>query len=122
MTAATQEAGFSTNVRGKSVTALEIEFGVLKSSTDQRRWSFFYIRDPLPYERIPSDVAAMYHYGYSSDSGVRAGHDRLQALKAQRQADPELGSRVHAYRAGWDYAAQHVTDLAAWGEIGRAHV
>ena len=42
---------------GRSVTELEIEFGIL-SDPDQRRRSFFYFRDPLPYAQMPSDVAA----------------------------------------------------------------
>jgi len=51
MAAAAEEAGFQADLTGKSVTALEIEFGILKESPDQQRRSFFYFRDPLPYAK-----------------------------------------------------------------------
>ena len=46
MSAAAEEVGFATELRDKSVTALEIEFGILQQSPEQRRRSFFYFRDP----------------------------------------------------------------------------
>jgi len=122
MAAATQEAGFKADVRGKSVTALEIEFGVLKEHPDQRRRSFFYLRDPLPYETMPPAVAADYSDAHSPDPAVRARHAKLQALKAQLAADPELGPRVHRYHADWDAARNGVTGLEAWAEMVFQHL
>src|SRR5580704_11783745 len=51
---ATEEAreGFSADVAGRSVTDLEIDFGVLSDPQQQPR-SIFYFRDPLPYEAMP---------------------------------------------------------------------
>ena len=48
-----REAGFTGDVAGKSVTALEIAFGAL-SSPDQLSRTWFYFRDPL--QTINSDV------------------------------------------------------------------
>jgi hypothetical protein len=122
MSAATQEAGFETDVRGKSVTALEIEFGVLKEHPEQRRRSFFYLRDELPYEKMPPAIAADYSDAHSPDPAVRACHAALQALKAQLAADPELAPRVHRYHADWDAAQSKVTGLEAWGEMVYQHL
>jgi hypothetical protein len=53
MKVAGREAGFTGDVAGKSVTALEIAFGAL-SSPDQLSRTWFYFRDPL--QTINSDV------------------------------------------------------------------
>jgi hypothetical protein len=52
MTAAAQEQSFRTDVVGKSVTALEIEFGILKEDPTQRQRSLFFFRKPLPYDAM----------------------------------------------------------------------
>jgi tetratricopeptide (TPR) repeat protein len=119
---AVQEAGFDTEVKGKSVTALEIEFGVLKEHPDQRQRSFFYFREPLPYDRMPEDIAAQYSDAHSPDATIRAGHDRLLALKRQISADPEFQPRVHSYHPTWDEKAQHVIGLEAWGDLVFQHL
>src|ERR1035438_9515420 len=51
MKAATDEAGYAADTAGKSVTALEIEYGVLDFPGQSQR-SRFYFRDPLPYDKI----------------------------------------------------------------------
>lgn len=56
MQTAIDEKRFKTDVQDKSVTALEIEFGVL-DSPDQQRRSHFFFRDPLPYDDMPPEVA-----------------------------------------------------------------
>ena len=116
MQAAAREAGFEQPVAGRSVTDLEIDFGVL-SSTEQRRRCRFYFREPLPYAeliatgRMTPETAADYSDGYRS--GDEAGSSRLVALKARiRQALPE---RVQTYHAVWDAGKQAVTGLEAWG-------
>jgi tetratricopeptide (TPR) repeat protein len=122
MQTATREVGFTTEVRGKSVTALEIEFGVLREHPDQRQRCFLYFRDPLPYDRMPLEVAQQYSDALSSDPGVRGGHQQLQALKEHILADPELGPRVHAYDAMWDPSTGRVTGLQEWGEMVFQHL
>ncbi len=115
MQAAAREAGFESPVAGKSVTALEIDFGLLKKDADQRRRSFFYFRDPLPYERMPPEVAARYSDLCSADPAVRADHDKLLRLKRRIEDDPELTPRVRRYRPEWDAKNNEVTGLSAWG-------
>jgi tetratricopeptide (TPR) repeat protein len=122
MRTATREVGFTTEVRGKSVTALEIEFGVLKEHPDQRQRCFLYFRKPLPYDRMPLEVAQQYSDALSSDPGVRGGHRQLQALKEHILADPELGPSVHAYDATWDPSTGRVTGLQEWGEMVFQHL
>ena len=106
MDAAVQEKGFQTETAGKSVTALEIEFGILKSP-DQRRRSFFYFRDPLPYDQMPPETAAF----FSDERGARSpdpavapaaaeAHRNLQALKARILT--EYPDRVRHYSARWE--------------------
>ena len=85
--AAAEEAreGFSADVAGRSVTDLEIEFGVLSDPEQQPR-SFFYFREPLPYAEMPKDVAALYCEDYASDPGKMERKARLAALKRRIEA------------------------------------
>ena len=80
MKAAAEEAGYAADLTGKSVTALEIEFGVL-DSPDQRKRSRFYFREPLPYDKMSDAVAAIYSDEHTHEPGRKDAHDRLIALK-----------------------------------------
>ncbi|KKL63646.1 hypothetical protein LCGC14_2173020, partial [marine sediment metagenome] len=112
MQAAAQEAGFDADLAGKSVTELEILYGVL-DSPDQRRRSWFYFREELPYDQMPADVAAQYSDARRVDPQAQQYAARLDALKARiRQALPD---RVRAYEAQWDAGRNAVTGLEAWG-------
>lgn len=122
LVAATQEVGFAADVHDKSVTALEIEFGILKQSPDQRRRSFFYFRDPLPYDRMPPKIAASFNDQYSTDPQTRVRHCRLVALKQSLACDPELAPRVHNYHAGCEVSTGEVTGLEAFGEMVYRHL
>jgi hypothetical protein len=121
MRAAVDEQGFRTDVAGKSVTALEIEFGVL-DSTDQKRRSLFYFRDPLPYDQMPLETAALYSDAHNPVPGAEAAAARLQALKDRIERDPSLAGRVHRYRAEWDARQQRVTGLEQWGQQVLEHL
>ena len=114
---AAREAGFPLDSPQKSVTALEIEFGIFKKDPEQRRRCLFYFREPLPYAAMPPDVAAVYSDAHAAASGMRAGQARLSALKDRIAADPELAGRVRHYRLDWDQAENTPTEasLAAWG-------
>lgn len=120
--AAAQEAGFNTEIRDKSVTSLEIEYGILKQSPEQRHRSFFYFREPLPYSEMPEQVRPDYSDMCSPDSQTRARHSRLEALKQSLISDSELAPRVHSYHAEWDHVAGKVGGLEAWGEMVYRHL
>ena len=120
--AAAQEAGFNTDICNKSVTALEIEYGILKQSPEQRHRSFFYFREPLPYSEMPQRDLPDYSDLYSPDPQTRARHSRLEALKQSLISDAELAPRVHTYHAVWDHAAGKVGGLEAWGEMVYQHL
>ena len=86
--AAAEEEGFETDARGKSVTALEIEYGLLKKDAKQRRRSLLYLRTPLPYEKMPRDVAAVYSDAHAGDALALERADHLAALKERILVSP----------------------------------
>lgn len=55
--AAAREAGIEGDIAGRSVTDLEIDFGVFHDP-DQRPRSVFFLRDKLPYRKMIADIAA----------------------------------------------------------------
>jgi len=112
MKAAAEEAGFQTELGGKSITALEIEYGVL-DSPEQRRRSFFYFREPLPYDQMPSEVASLYSDQGSSSPEAREAHERLEGLKARIMR--EMPERVRRYNAPWDASKQRISGLEEFG-------
>lgn len=114
MQAAVDEQGFATDVVGKSVTALEIEFGVL-ASLEQHRRSHFYFRAPLPYDQMPTDVAARYSDAHNPAIDPADAAERLLAMKERIEKDPRLEGRVHHYHAEWDAHGLRATGLQAWG-------
>jgi tetratricopeptide (TPR) repeat protein len=112
ITAAAREEGFGADVAGRSVTDLEIDFGVLSDPQEQTR-SFFYFRDPLPYAEMPPEVAALYADAHAPDPQAAARVGRLAALK--RRVEATLPRRVRRYSVGWDRVRRRVTGLDAWG-------
>lgn len=114
--AAAKAAEFQTDLTDKSVTALEIEFGILREDPNQKRRSLFYFRDPLPYDEMQPEVAAQYSDEHSPNPQAHARYTKLQVMKAKLADDPELGPRVHSYTAKWDKTANKVAGLEAWGE------
>src|SRR5439155_17188291 len=115
MLAAAREAGFAIDARGHSVTTLEIEYGILKESPEQRHRCCFYFREPLPYDHMP-ELAARYSDALATDPGAPARARALSALKERLEQDAELRPRIRRYSASWDRAAQRVAGLEAWGE------
>ncbi|HUS80270.1 MAG TPA: hypothetical protein VM283_03315, partial [Armatimonadota bacterium] len=114
MRAAVDEAGFETEVEGKSVTALEIEFGVLASPEQQHRTRFFF-REPLPYDEMPPEVAAQFSAQHSPEPGAEEAQKRLQALKSRIETDPNWRDRVRHYTAEWDESTGRVAGLEELG-------
>ena len=115
MEIAAREAGFSTSTMGKSVTALEIEFGILKESPEQQHRCFFYHRRPLRYETLPEHLRAVYSEQFATDDQAAARSKALNELKVRLTTDPEINSRVRTYEADWDTKNNRVTGLEAWG-------
>jgi tetratricopeptide (TPR) repeat protein len=114
--AAAEEAreGFSADVAGRSVTDLEIEFGVL-SDPDQQPRSFFYFREPLPYTQMPAEIAALYCEDYAADPAKADSKTRLAALK--RRIGQQLPARVRHYAVTWDREHQRVAGLEDFGHM-----
>lgn len=111
--AAAREVGFDENMTGRSVTDLEIQFGILGDKERQPR-CFFYFRQPLPYADMPRKVAAVYADAYDVDPSAALRSKQLTALKGEIEA--ALPERVRRYTAGWDGRRQCVTSIDAWGQ------
>ncbi|MEI7727129.1 MAG: DUF4062 domain-containing protein, partial [Bacteroidota bacterium] len=107
--------------KGKSVTDLEIEFGVL-ASNDQLVRSVFYFRDPLPYEKFSEKKAALFSDEYNKDLSEAEKKERkysLEKLKAKIVLRFEIinqKDKVKTYSGTWDPATETVTGLETWGE------
>ena len=114
LAAAAQEAGFSGSIADKSITALEIEYGILEKP-GQRQRSHFYFREPLPYNAMPAEIAAIYS-DLHNPNGQQA-HQRLLALKERIRQDKQLKDRVHDYQVDWNAQTQTVTGLQGWGRM-----
>jgi tetratricopeptide (TPR) repeat protein len=121
--AAVTEAGLATTLEGKSVTALEIEYG-LWGDRDQQTRSRVYFRQ-LDYEGMDEAHAAIFSDERAAASPLISQHVRaeaagraaaLQATKRRLQADPILGQRCRNYPARWDPIRQKVTGLATFVE------
>jgi hypothetical protein len=80
MEAAVGEKGLAIDVEGMSVTALEIESGVL-DSPDQHKRTFFYLRKPLPYAKMPAELASIYSEEHAAHPGATGAARRLRSLK-----------------------------------------
>ena len=108
MAAAARDAGMpdSVEVAGKSVTELEILYGVLENP-DQRKRSWFYFRT-LDRTALPPEIAAQFPAEEASaDPTAPAG--RLRALKERIRR--EMPGRVREYTLRWDKAKGELSGL-----------
>ncbi len=119
--AAAREAGFQTELEGKSVTALEIEYG-LWGNPDQQTLSRIYFRQ-LDYTGMDEAHAIVYSDERAAASPSVSGDERakataraaaLKASKERLRSDPVLGPRCRNYPAQWDPSAKKVTSLTAF--------
>lgn len=69
MARAASQAGYPYEIGERSVTALEIEYGIF-SSKDPISHSFFYLRQGLPYETMDKDTTAIYSDQYQPQGQV----------------------------------------------------
>ncbi len=119
--AAATEAGFRETLEGKSVTALEIEYG-LWGDSDQQTRSRIYFRQ-LDYTGMDeahaivfSDERAAVSPLVSAEEHAKAAERgaALAAAKRRLRTDPVMGPRCRNYTAGWDPAANKVTGLGTF--------
>ncbi len=115
--AAANEKGFQFEVEGKSVTALEIEYGLIKKDPWLRTNSLFLFRKPLPYARMPKEKAEDYSEEYSKEVNASEKAKNLKALKQKIMDDPVLCKQVRPYTLEWDEQTEHITEtsLKDWG-------
>lgn len=123
--AAGEEAGYTPPDEDGSVTALEIEYGLLRKDPAQRRRCLLCLREPLPVERMPAELAAIYSEARATDPGAPDRARRLAALKARIQQDPELEGHRLSYTLDWDERRQQPAvegerGLRAWGRAVEA--
>jgi hypothetical protein len=111
--AAASEEGLDADVAGRSVTELEIRFGILTDPEKQPR-SFFYFREPLPYRDMPRAIAALCADVEDASPEAAGRVRRLAELK--QEIERALPQRVRRYSVGWDRQLQRVTGLEAWGQ------
>lgn len=111
---AVDEKGFKADTAGKSITALEIEYGALTCAKRDSR-SHLFFRTPLPYREMPPDLAERYSDGQSVAPGAGGASRRLEELKAR--IEEKLPGRTHRYRARWDTDGNRVTGLEDFGEM-----
>jgi len=108
--------------KNKSVTALEIEFGVL-ASKDQLSRSVFYFRDSFNYSAFPPEKAAKYCDKYDpelTDDEKKQRIDALNDLKGEirKYFDKEgKEDKVKPYSTKWDEAEEKVTGLKEFGKL-----
>jgi tetratricopeptide (TPR) repeat protein len=107
--------------KGKSVTDLEIEFGVL-ASQEQLVRSVFYFREPLPYDTFGKKKAAMFSDEYNPDLSEAEKKERktsLENLKTNIRDHFEkkgLKDKVKMYSGTWDVEKEKLTGLKPWGD------
>ena len=121
-----------------SVTALEIEYGIL-ANTEQKQRSFFYFRD-MDYENIPyslqseysDEKKSMYSRIITSDpekakiEGLKAAksYQRLVALK-KKICEVVPDDRIREYKVSWRYTEEYgyiMTGLCELAEMIRQDI
>lgn len=119
MQMAADEEGFIGSVAGRSVTELELEFGINSDSAQTPRVLFF-VREPLPYETMTAEVAANYSDAYATDASAAERSLSLRELK--RRIESRFPTRIVSYTAAWDNERQRVIGLDAFGRTALERV
>ena len=110
--AAAREEGLEFDTSGRSVTDLEVSFGILDDLAQQPR-CFFYFRQLLSYSDLPPNLGALYADVHATDPGATERTARLVALK--HRIVTSMPSRVRPYTVQWDAERQQVIGLDVWG-------
>jgi len=90
----------------KSLLALEVELGILNDAEACRR-AYFYFRAPLPYDKMPPELASRYRDPEHEQT--------LRLLK--EQIEQRVPERVRHYTAYWDPELGQVTGLEDFGRL-----
>jgi tetratricopeptide (TPR) repeat protein len=107
--------------KGKSVTALEIEFGVLVNPEQIKR-SMFYFREPMDYSKFNPEKAALYCEEFDPKLTPDEKEERRTSLENLKKIISEhfkkigLSENVTPYYAKWDEKTQKVIGLKEWGD------
>lgn len=102
---ALQEAGLSPICEGRSITATEIEAGILEQS-EVTQQCHFYFRE-LPYDDMDAEAVQRY----------RDPPDQLQKLERLKdRIAAEFPDRVHRYSPHWDATRQTIGGLRSWAQ------
>lgn len=117
--AAAAEIGYRTNVAGRSVTDLEVDFGALHDP-EQRRSSLIFLRAPLAYDAMPPEIAALYCDGMDTRPDATLRVARLAQLKARLRE--EIPQQCFDYEVAWDHETNRVTGLQSWGRMVEAQL
>ena len=104
MSRITDEKGFRSELQKKSVTALEIEYGVLSRRQDDVR-CFFYFRNPLPYKKMSRPDRKVYSDLYTDKKSFK----KLEELK--NRITTLFPDRVRTYDCEWNENAGRITGL-----------
>ncbi|MDP8269443.1 MAG: DUF4062 domain-containing protein [Candidatus Tenebribacter davisii] len=120
-TAITGKKGIS-HKKNKSVTSLEIEFGVLASNEKLSR-STFYFRNPFDYSRLSVDKKAQYNDEYDPELTANEKKERINALKALKKEiidyfeEEGKDDKVKKYHTEWDDETKEITGLEEFGRL-----
>ena len=103
------EKGFKSEIKDKSVTALEIEYGVL-ANKEQLERSFFFFREPLSYNKIPEDSKVK--YADIHIEGIDKDFARKRVDDFKKLIESKVGKdKVFTYSTEWDTKNNKVTGL-----------
>ena len=103
--ATNEEASLKTLTAERSVTSLEIEYGLLQKNDGQRSLSILLFRNPLPYTEMGAK-AAIYSDEYATNEGAAQRKRHLDAMKRKLADNPLLQPHLHHYSLGWDKASK----------------
>jgi tetratricopeptide (TPR) repeat protein len=106
--AAAEEVSLALEDKSLSVTALEIEYGVLRTEAPVK--PFFYFRQPLPCDRMPQQEVSRYSDRIEDPDSFQ----RVEKLKARVRA--RYPDRVREYSLNWDSDWNRPSDLTDFGK------
>lgn len=106
---AMREVGAEFDMEGLSVFALEITYAIEKFGN-----LFFYFREELPYEIMPSEITARYSEEFRRETDRAEKQVRLNLLK--QNIRQQFSDQVRQYEVIWDKNINSHTNLKIFGE------